>query len=452
MNYDYNGLGDRLSQTVDGITTSCTLDLNPSPSLRAGSGLTQVLADGTNTYLYGNGRIAQVGAATEYFLGDALGSVRQMADGTGAVTLSRSYEPYGTEASSVGSGLSNYGFTGEMTDPTEFIHLRARYYASSEGSFITRDPSRLEANLYLYASANPINRSDPTGLISGGDGLASFVACFDLHSLSHGVYSSDGLVIYATVDDAISTCKRAYSKDAWNPTWFDFSRIPESAHDLMGWYLYEQGNEHMWFDGNSALTKELARSTFVSDIRLKYYLQGDIIGQNLKEFGYGAFIRSVSKDSLGSMSNLSLPISFFLGSFNYQVVTLGDRIGFRIDNRTDLESGTHIAGRFPGEKYGGSIEELLASGDINGGDLLFNVINQNFNGKKVVSILRARSRPETAFERPLGGGNFEQTYTWTEQRNNCFWWLEVLSYIPDTNSKRVIDPWPDYWLYTQDVR
>ncbi len=37
-------------------------------------GLTQVLSDGTNTYLYGNGRVAQYQAAMQYFGADGLGS------------------------------------------------------------------------------------------------------------------------------------------------------------------------------------------------------------------------------------------------------------------------------------------------------------------------------------------------------------------------------------------
>jgi YD repeat-containing protein len=48
--FAYNGLGDRLQGTVDGVTTNYSLDLN--------NWLTQVLADGTNTYLYGAARIA----------------------------------------------------------------------------------------------------------------------------------------------------------------------------------------------------------------------------------------------------------------------------------------------------------------------------------------------------------------------------------------------------------
>jgi len=103
----YNGLGDRVQETVNGVTTTFALDLN--------TGLTQVLSDGTNTYLYGNGRIGQfTGMESAYFLGDALGSVRQLVDGNGEVTLVKDYEPYGEIILSARSGNSAYGYTGEM--------------------------------------------------------------------------------------------------------------------------------------------------------------------------------------------------------------------------------------------------------------------------------------------------------------------------------------------------
>ena len=54
VSYSYNGLGDQLSETANGLTTQYTMDLN--------AGLTQVLDDGTHTYLYGTGRIAKYGA------------------------------------------------------------------------------------------------------------------------------------------------------------------------------------------------------------------------------------------------------------------------------------------------------------------------------------------------------------------------------------------------------
>jgi hypothetical protein len=109
-----NGQGDRLSQTVGVTTTTYTLDL--------AVGLTKVLSDGTDTYLYGNGRIAQSGAfGAQYFLGDALGSVRQLVDANGDVLLAQSYQPYGELLESFGEGASSYGFTAEMRDEFDLL-------------------------------------------------------------------------------------------------------------------------------------------------------------------------------------------------------------------------------------------------------------------------------------------------------------------------------------------
>ena len=78
---------------VNGVTTHFTLDLN--------AGLSQVLSDGTNTYLYGVGRIAQESTnGVQYFMADALGSVRQLVDANGSVQTAKGYEPYGEVSSS----------------------------------------------------------------------------------------------------------------------------------------------------------------------------------------------------------------------------------------------------------------------------------------------------------------------------------------------------------------
>lgn len=166
--FGYNGVGERLEQTVDSLTTEFVVDLN--------AGLSQVLSDGTNMYTYGLGRISQVnGSGTEYFLGDALGSVRQLADATGAITLARSYEPYGSVEQEVAlPGVqSAYGFTSEYTDSnTNLVYLRSRFYASEEGRYLSRDEWNGNANRpltyndWLYVSDNPINAADPSGRTS----------------------------------------------------------------------------------------------------------------------------------------------------------------------------------------------------------------------------------------------------------------------------------------------
>jgi RHS repeat-associated protein len=162
VSYSYNGQGDRVSQTVGITTTTYTLDL--------AAGLTQVLADGTDTYLYGNRRIAQYSdSGAQYFLGDALGSVRQLVDANGEVLLSQSYEPFGEVLASVGEGESSYGFAAEMQEPTGLIYLRARFYSSSQGRFISKDTwpgddnRPLSLNGWNYVEADPINELDPSG-------------------------------------------------------------------------------------------------------------------------------------------------------------------------------------------------------------------------------------------------------------------------------------------------
>jgi len=161
--FAYNGLGDRVTQDVSGSTINYALDLN--------TGLTQVLSDGTSAYLYGVGRIGEEQpGGWKYHLGDALGSVRQLLDAGGEVRLARAFEPFGSMLKSTGEAGSAYAFTGEQVDGTGLVYLRARYYASDLGRFLTADPLRqaapgaLSVNPWAYAVHNPVRNIDPTGL------------------------------------------------------------------------------------------------------------------------------------------------------------------------------------------------------------------------------------------------------------------------------------------------
>jgi RHS repeat-associated protein len=133
----------------------------------------------TLTYLYGVGRIAEyTGTEWAYHLGDALGSVRQISNSTAGVTMTQTYEPYGSLSSSIGTAVSNYGFANEWTDGTGLQHLRARYLDTGIGRFISRDVwggdynRPLSLNRWMYVEGNPVNYSDPSGLFSiGGNNI-----------------------------------------------------------------------------------------------------------------------------------------------------------------------------------------------------------------------------------------------------------------------------------------
>ncbi len=156
----YNGDGARLKQTTNSSVTTYTLDL--------AAPLVTVLAErngSTKQYLYGLGDSPLAGydgAAWTYLSGrDGLNSVRQETDAVGNVIAVRSFDPYGMSLS--GNGGSPYGYTGEQTDSTGLVFLRARYYDVRVGRFSQQDPSGLDPNLYLYAGVNPVISTDPTG-------------------------------------------------------------------------------------------------------------------------------------------------------------------------------------------------------------------------------------------------------------------------------------------------
>jgi len=94
---------------------------------------------------------------------------RGIYDAAGGAAAISHYDPYGNLISAGAMG-SSFGFAGEHSDPSGLQYLRARYYDPMTGSFISRDPlgrsvgsASIEFNKYLYANANPVNFTDPSG-------------------------------------------------------------------------------------------------------------------------------------------------------------------------------------------------------------------------------------------------------------------------------------------------
>jgi RHS repeat-associated protein len=141
------------------------------------TGLGQVLLEATGgavtLSLYGLGRLAEVeGADAQWFLADALGSVRQTVDDDGAVTLARDYTPFGVLRAEAGTGGSGYGYTGEQ-GALGLVYLRARWYDPYLNRFLSPDPIIADftkpqsLNRYVYCLNDPVNCVDPSGLRGG---------------------------------------------------------------------------------------------------------------------------------------------------------------------------------------------------------------------------------------------------------------------------------------------
>ncbi|MZD54335.1 hypothetical protein GTX07_10890 [Streptomyces sp. SID5606] len=110
------------------------------------------------------------GGASQYYLTDVQGSVIGLVDATGKRTATYSYGPYG-EARTTSGTNQPYRYTGTYLDPSGLYKMGARYYDPQLGRFTQPDPSGKESNLYAYAAGDPVNRVDPSGLLSLGEGL-----------------------------------------------------------------------------------------------------------------------------------------------------------------------------------------------------------------------------------------------------------------------------------------
>jgi len=99
-----------------------------------------VLDDG-NQYVYGAGLASmKQGGNWFYYLADGLGSTMAVVDSAGAVQKSYQYDVYGEVTGGSGSLPNEFDFAGQQTDATGLQYLRARYYDSVTGTFLSRDP------------------------------------------------------------------------------------------------------------------------------------------------------------------------------------------------------------------------------------------------------------------------------------------------------------------------
>jgi RHS repeat-associated protein len=166
--YTYDPEGRRIGVDANGTQTWAVYDGQNTYADYDGSGALQV------RYLYGpavDDLLARTdsGGTTAWYLTDKLGTVRDIANASGAVIDHLSYDSYGKVLSeSAPASGDRFKFTGREYDAaTGLYYYRARYYDPAAGRFISRDPKGFDAgdvNLYRYVGNGPANGSDPSGL------------------------------------------------------------------------------------------------------------------------------------------------------------------------------------------------------------------------------------------------------------------------------------------------
>jgi RHS repeat-associated protein len=180
--YTYSGEGLRISETTGGGTNYLAWD-------NAETGVPLLLSNGSYSFIYGPGgvpfeQINNTTGAVLYLHHDQAGSTRLLTGSTGKVEGSYTYSAYGTPEHS-GTATTPLGYDAQYTSSdTGLIYMRARVYDPATAQFLSRDPlAAITGEPYSYTGDNPLNRSDPTGLLFGvelpsleeiGEGIAGW--------------------------------------------------------------------------------------------------------------------------------------------------------------------------------------------------------------------------------------------------------------------------------------
>jgi len=112
-------------------------------------------------------------STTSYYNADGLGSITSLANPSGTLTQTYTFDSFGKQTATSGSLTNPFQYTARESDSeTGLYYYRARYYDPATGRFLSEDPIGFHGgiNFYSYAADNPINWIDFSGL----------APCFDI--------------------------------------------------------------------------------------------------------------------------------------------------------------------------------------------------------------------------------------------------------------------------------
>jgi len=191
--YTLDGAGNRLVATINSSTTTYDLDYR---------GLATVLSDGNRRFLPGAPSAGfEVSGTWHNGLTNAQGTLLGDVDTAGTVSTLNHFDPFGSLLSG-GATATGPGYTGEWTDATGLINLRARAYDPTIQRFPGRDTfgGVLSApttwNRFAYGNDNPLTFADPSGhfalaRMGLSAGLQSTFFFGDLYSGATGLFGFD---------------------------------------------------------------------------------------------------------------------------------------------------------------------------------------------------------------------------------------------------------------------
>jgi RHS repeat-associated protein len=150
----------RVAATENGTETDFVLDRAASD----GTVMQETSGSSTTTYTHGLGPISrETASGISYLLTDGQGSVRLETDASGNVIKNHTYDAYGIEQGTPDLSGNRFRYTGQWSDGSGPVFLRARFYDPQTGTFLSVDPKATASSPYAYCGDNPLSATDPSG-------------------------------------------------------------------------------------------------------------------------------------------------------------------------------------------------------------------------------------------------------------------------------------------------
>jgi len=193
-----------------------------------GANVPDFMIKGTNTY-----RIVK----------DHLGSPRLVVDiATNTVMQQMSYDVWGKVIQDSNPGFQPFGYAGGLYDrDTQLVRFGARDYDAETGRWTAKDPIGLRGgiNTYAYVGGNPVNWSDPLGL----------VPCLGCHSSIMDWYNPEPYNAAPSLPtDIVGNNPRDSSGKRTN-TDLPADALPDTIKDLTGDDLSDDGDQKVCPNG-----------------------------------------------------------------------------------------------------------------------------------------------------------------------------------------------------------
>ncbi len=170
----YDGLGNRIARIKNGVETRYVLD--------RGRDMSHVLCetDGSGEivayYIHGPTIVGRIGTngSVRFYHTNHIGSIVALTDTNETVTDCYAYTPFGVPAGREGSTPNPFTYVGGfgvMAETDDLYFMRARFYDTDTGRFLSKDPVKgnildpATFNGYTYVQNYPTTRVDPSGEI-----------------------------------------------------------------------------------------------------------------------------------------------------------------------------------------------------------------------------------------------------------------------------------------------